>query len=550
MRAVAYIRVSSASQVEGHSLDAQERCFYDACKSHGWEAVKVYREEGKTAHVDAINKRPVFRQLLEDATKNQFDIVVVHTLDRWARSVRVSLQAGEILEQYHIALESMTEHFNRETPEGRLTGNILGTLAQFYSEALGNHVKKGLDQRAFEGKHTGGIPFGYESCWIEENGERKRRCNPEHPAGIHIHPGEAKAVTEIFRRYSTGTTTLAELASWLNDQGLRTRNMHSLSDSAGNLISGPRLFTTSSVRGILHNPFYSGKVIHQGKILPGAHEALTSPDLFDVVQVTMKKNSGRSETLQSKPQREYLLKGIIRCVYCGMPMWSQTYKNGKRYYREHHESRSIAPCPAHGGYIPCDVADAKIGKLIEAIELKPKWQEEVLAIISLKDEVDRVKKQRLAVQEKLRRMAKAYVAGLFPDEEFYRQKRLLEMELDSLVVPQANAAEEAGNLITNLPKLWAKANEQEKRKLLQTMLDAVYFEAKKTKSIVLIRPKPPFRPIFQVAVRKAGSDICIINEPSRYKVENPPVFVVETGEGRTPRPKAATQNLLQAWSAL
>jgi site-specific DNA recombinase len=132
-------------------------------------------------------------------------------------------------------------------------------------------------------------------------------------------------------------------------------------------------------------------------------------------------------------------------------------------------------------------------------------------------------------------MAKAYVAGLFPDEEFYRQKRLLEIELDSLVVPQANAAEEAGNLITNLPKLWAGANEQEKRKLLQTMLDAVYFEAKKTKSIVLIRPKPPFRPIFQVAVRKAGSDICIINEPSRYKVENPPVFVVETGEDRTPR---------------
>jgi site-specific DNA recombinase len=78
-----------------------------------------------------------------------------------------------------------------------------------------------------------------------------------------------------------------------------------------------------------------------------------------------------------------------------------------------------------------------------------------------------------------------------------------------------------------------EANEQERRKLLLIMLDAVYFEAKKTKSIVLIRPKPPFRPIFQVAVRKAGSDICIINEPSRYKVENPPVFVVETGEAQS-----------------
>ena len=78
-RAVAYLRVSSASQVEGHSLDAQERLFYDLCKNRGWQSVKVYREEGKSAHVDAIAKRPVFRQLLEDSGKGQFDLVVIHT---------------------------------------------------------------------------------------------------------------------------------------------------------------------------------------------------------------------------------------------------------------------------------------------------------------------------------------------------------------------------------------------------------------------------------------------------------------------------------------
>jgi len=43
--------------------------------------------------------------------------------------------------------------------------------------------------------------------------------------------------------------------------------------------------------------------------------------------------------------------------------------------------------------------------------------------------------------------------GLFPDEEYHRHKKLLEMELESLEVPQANAAEEAGKLIMNLPKL-------------------------------------------------------------------------------------------------
>jgi len=126
----------------------------------------------------------------------------------------------------------------------------------------------------------------------------------------------------------------------------------------------------------------------------------------------------------------------------------------------------------------------------------------------------------------LRRMGKAYVDGIFPDEEYYRQKKLLEMELESLVVPAADAAEEAGKLILNLHKLWIEANLEEKRKLLLSMMDAVYVDAKQTKSIVAIKSKPPFRPIFQVVVTRAGSQIGIINEP----LEGSAVFLVETGE--------------------
>ena len=88
-RPVAYARVSSMSQVEGHSLAAQERLFGELCRSRGWTAVQIYREEGKSAHSESMKKRPMFRQLLEDARKDQFDIVVVHTLDRWSRNLRV-----------------------------------------------------------------------------------------------------------------------------------------------------------------------------------------------------------------------------------------------------------------------------------------------------------------------------------------------------------------------------------------------------------------------------------------------------------------------------
>jgi len=244
--------------------------------------------------------------------------------------------------------------------------------------------------------------------------------------------GSIREYTEAVRVRYLGATK--------NEQGFRTRKMRRLPDANGDLAIDPRLFTTASVRGILHNPFYAGMVSYKGKLMLGAHQALVRRELFDVGQETLRRNSGRSETLAPRPERQYLLKGIIRCSYCGMPMWAQTYKNGQRYYREHKASRSHAICEGAGGSIPCHVADEQVWRLVEAIELGPRWLEQVLAIVSLKDEVERVGKEREQVQERLKRMAKAYIDGLFSDEEYRRQKRLLEMELESLVVPEANAA--------------------------------------------------------------------------------------------------------------
>ena len=142
-------------------------------------------------------------------------------------------------------------------------------------------------------------------------------------------------------------------------------------------------------------------------------------------------------------------------------------------------------------------------------------------------------------------MGRAYIDGLIPDDEYGRQKRLLELELESLVVPGANAAEEAGKLLISLPKLWEAANPEEQRRLLLTMLDAVYVDTKQTKSIIAVKPKPSFRPVFQVAAQREKSVIHIING-SEDKSPNPALFLVEAGESRTPRPGEATQNLLQA----
>ena len=57
-RAVAYLRVSNLSQVDGHSLDAQDRLFHQLCDNRDWEAARVYREEGASAHSESI--KPTF----------------------------------------------------------------------------------------------------------------------------------------------------------------------------------------------------------------------------------------------------------------------------------------------------------------------------------------------------------------------------------------------------------------------------------------------------------------------------------------------------------
>ena len=58
---------------------------------------------------------------------------------------------------------------------------------------------------------------------------------------------------------------------------------------------------------------------------------------------------------------------------------------------------------------------------------------------------------------------------------------------------------------------WARVNTEERRKLLITMLDFVCSDTKQTKSVVAVRPKPLFRPIFRVAALREGSDIRVVN---------------------------------------
>ena len=88
-----------------------------------------------------------------------------------------------------------------------------------------------------------------------------------------------------------------------------------------------------------------------------------------------------------------------------------------------------------------------------------------------------------------------------------------------MVIPGVDAATEAGKLLENLPAMWEDADEAERRKLLLTILDAVYVDTVEEKAIVAIRPKPAFQPLFEIATTREGSDVVLINDPPQADSE-------------------------------
>ena len=100
-----------------------------------------------------------------------------------------------------------------------MVARSLGNFSELFSDMLSKHTKKGIDERARQGRHLGSIPFGYESYWRQNGKEKLQVCKPEHPGGIHVHETEGAAVTQLFQQYATGTMTLATQATYLNEEG-------------------------------------------------------------------------------------------------------------------------------------------------------------------------------------------------------------------------------------------------------------------------------------------------------------------------------------------
>ena len=161
----------------------------------------------------------------------------------------------------------------------------------------------------------------------------------------------------------------------------------------------------------------------------------------------------------------------------------------------------------------------------------------LLAQVHLADEVKRMEQEGTKVQQRLKRLGEVYLDGFKPRDD-YLKKRSLEESIASVVVPGIDATQHAGKLLENLPALWEEASWTERRRILMTMLEAVYVDTVEEKSLVALIPKPAFRPLFEIALTRERSGAHKRRAPGRYRLGGRySVFLVETGEGRTPRPE-------------
>lgn len=159
MKKAAYIRVSSAEQLEGYSMDAQEHIVSQYAALRGWSDVE-FHAESTSAFTDDVAKRPVFAAMIEAARRGEYDTIIVHKLDRFARSLVVTLTELAELERAGVAFVSVAEQFDFTTPIGRVVLATLAAFAEFYSRNLSTEVKKGLAERKAAGLAHGRVPWG------------------------------------------------------------------------------------------------------------------------------------------------------------------------------------------------------------------------------------------------------------------------------------------------------------------------------------------------------------------------------------------------------
>lgn len=198
LRVAAYARVSSSSEDQKNSFEAQLR-YYDALISgkENWTMVDLYADEGITG--TSTEKRKDFQRLLSDCRKGKIDRVLTKSVSRFARNTKECLEAIRELKQLGVGILFEEQNIDTSQVSGEMLTAVFAAIAQAESESISANMRWSYQKRMQAGSF---IPPSLSYGYRRENGR------------ITIDPPAAKVVQKIFGDYLAGSS-MEEIAAEL-----------------------------------------------------------------------------------------------------------------------------------------------------------------------------------------------------------------------------------------------------------------------------------------------------------------------------------------------
>ena len=147
-RTAIYERVSTIDQ----NVGMQDADLKRYCEQRGLEVFKVYCDEGISGTKD---RRPALDQLMNDARKRKFDVVLVWRFDRFARSSKHLITALEEFRHCGIEFISYQENLDTSSPMGKAMFSIIAAMAELERGIIAERVTAGLRNAKAKGKQIG-----------------------------------------------------------------------------------------------------------------------------------------------------------------------------------------------------------------------------------------------------------------------------------------------------------------------------------------------------------------------------------------------------------
>jgi DNA invertase Pin-like site-specific DNA recombinase len=143
-----YVRVSTKDQ----SVDMQLNDLERYSRERGFTVFKTYKDNGVSGTKD---KRLGLNQLMDNAKKRKFDIVLVWRFDRFARSTKHLVNALYEFRNLGIDFISYQENIDTSSPLGEAIFTIISAMAKLERDIIAERVKGGLRRARANGKRLG-----------------------------------------------------------------------------------------------------------------------------------------------------------------------------------------------------------------------------------------------------------------------------------------------------------------------------------------------------------------------------------------------------------